>query len=80
MEAEARMHARALVQKEYEVQERLSLLGLSAEILQAAGRSGKLARLGSTPFHPKWYPGNVMYSKLPSDDGAVACTGRLPTH
>lgn len=56
------MQARALVQKEYEVQERLSLLGLSAEILQAAGRSGKLARLGSTPFHPKWYPGNVMYS------------------
>ncbi len=34
------MQARALIQKEYEVQERLSLLGLSAEILQAAGRSG----------------------------------------
>lgn len=67
------MQARALIQKGYEVQERLSLLGLSAEILQAAGRSGKSARLGSTPFHPKWYSGNVMYSN------ALATMGQLLT-
>lgn len=65
------MQARAIVLKEYEVTERLSLLGLTTEVLQAAGRSGKLARAGSTPFHPVWYSGNVMYSN------ALATLGQL---
>jgi hypothetical protein len=65
------MHARAIILKEYEVTDRLSRLGLTAEVLQAAGRSGKLARAGSTPFHPKWYSGNVMYSN------ALATLGQL---
>lgn len=67
------MQARAIIQKEYDVQERLSRLGLTPQILQAAGLSGKQARSGSTPFHPKWYSGNVMYSN------ALATMGQLLT-
>jgi len=65
------MQERAIIQREYKVAERLFLLGLTEEMLQAAGRSGRLARAGSTPFHPKWYPGNVMYSN------ALATLGQL---
>lgn len=65
------MQPKALIQKDYEVQERLSGLGLTLEILLAAGRSGKHARSNSTPFHPKWYAGNVMYCN------ALATLGQL---
>lgn len=65
------MLARVVFEKEFEVQERLALLGLSSEVLQEAGRSGKRARAGNTPFHPKWYAGNVMYSN------ALATLGEL---
>ena len=57
--------------KVYEAEERLALLGIPGEVLQQAGRSGKRARAGSTPFHPKWYAGNVMYCN------ALATLGQL---
>lgn len=65
------MQPKALIQKDYEVHERLSALGLTLEVLHAAGRSGKQARSNSTPFHPKWYSGNVMYCN------ALATLGQL---
>jgi hypothetical protein len=65
------MLAQPVLKKGYQVEHRLSLLGLSTEVLQAAGRSGKAARAGSTPFHPKWHAGNVMYSD------ALATLGEL---
>jgi hypothetical protein len=65
------MLANAVFQKDFEVHDRLALLGLSPEVLQEAGRSGKRARAGNTPFHPKWYAGNVMYSN------ALATLGEL---
>jgi hypothetical protein len=65
------MLARAVFEKGFEVKERLALLGLSSEVLQEAGQSGKRARAGNTPFHPKWYAGNVMYSN------ALATLGEL---
>jgi len=64
------MVARVFV-KPYEAEERLAALGLNSEIFQEAARSGKLARSTSTPFHPKWYAGNVMYSN------ALATMGEL---
>jgi hypothetical protein len=65
------MNALLLV-KPYDVEQRLLSMALNTEILQEAGRSGKLARSTSTPFHPKWYAGNVMYSNALATLGELA--------
>jgi hypothetical protein len=62
--------------KQYEAEDRLASIGLRSEVLQEAGRAGKLARATSTAFHPKWYAGNVMYSNALAAMGELLSTAK----
>ena len=62
-----------VISKHYDATEKLASMGLTVEMLQEAAFSGKMGRARSTPFHPKWYAGNVMYSD------ALATLGMMTT-
>jgi hypothetical protein len=67
----ARVYAKA-----YEAEDRLAALGLRSVVLLEAARVGLLAWSTSTPFHPIWYAGNMLYSNTLASLGELVSNAR----